>query len=681
MKPIASTMTEIDNLPGEEVEFTISEANKAWVMRSMADLYSNRELACIREYSTNAYDSNKEKAIRDGHEVRPIRVTLPNALNPYFSVKDEGVGMSERTLKETYTQFGESTKRDSDEFNGMLGFGSKSAVAYTNTFTVTSVKDGHKTVAVVTRREDALGGYILSLKVILSVSTAEVDGVEVQIPVHNWQEFERKAVDFYRFWPKGTVLVNGREPKWDVGEKIGDDLYYSAHSGVSYVVMGKVPYRIVNPDALFPRGMNRISFVAYLDTCKCDFVKDEFGTPVEHAQVEFTPSREDLKYSDHTKHHLRKIINDFVATSVQTAKDEIGKAKTHQEAFTSWSKWRNIIGSGQVEDLTFKGDKFVNSFAISGKRYDASAYRYGTWDIRDWEVSKMNQTVIITNFTPIELASSHKKKVKDWANFKAIPASYFIFVTDKSVKNPWIPSDRVVEWETVKAEAPKAPRKPRQNNGGVAWGRKAGSFDLITASGTKTEQDVPNTKELYYITVQDKKNHGDVSELLRLFEQKHEVVLVPGNRLNKFLRCYPEAKEIIPHLKSMLNLDGPSMLDRDAMTFLGISHTERASLSRLKGLSIDDPEIVRLIKICSKPESEYMAEYNRHQALAIALGEWSSFKQHKYRNYWDANGTPLTDNYPLAEDARCMATGSKELNHIGIYINAVYSARKGGKSV
>src|SRR6478735_5428255 len=132
-------------------------------MRSMADLYSNRELAVIREYSTNAYDSNVEKALRDGHDIEPIQVGLPNAMNPYFTVQDYGVGMSEETMREVYLTFGESSKRDSDDYNGMLGFGSKSAVAYTNTFTVTSVKNGRKVVAVITRREDAMGGYLVSL--------------------------------------------------------------------------------------------------------------------------------------------------------------------------------------------------------------------------------------------------------------------------------------------------------------------------------------------------------------------------------------------------------------------------------------------------------------------------------------------------------------------------------------
>src|SRR6478672_3693704 len=397
MKPVASTMTEVDNLPGEVVNFSISPANSAWIMRSMADLYSNRELACIREYSTNAYDSNKEKALRDGHDIKPIKVLLPSAMNPTFEVSDSGVGMSEQELKEVYTQFGESTKRDSDDFNGMLGFGSKSAVAYTNTFTVTSVKNGRKVVAVITRREDAMGGYLVSLKIVLNVPTDEDNGVTIQIPVHNWREFEQKAKDFYRFWEPGTVLVNGRAPEWAVGEKIDDNLYYYPSYGQSYVVMGNVPYRIENPDALFPRGMNRISFVAYVP----------MGT------VEFTPSREDLKYSEHTKRNLHKIIDDFSAKAKATADAEIKAAKSHAEAFNVYTKWATVIGVQNLEDLTYKGAKVTAEFPIDGMRYSRTESRYNTYHVNSWYLKDMYRTIIVTGF-PAVLAAHHKAKAREW---------------------------------------------------------------------------------------------------------------------------------------------------------------------------------------------------------------------------------------------------------------------------
>jgi hypothetical protein len=640
----------------------------------MADLYSNRELAVVREYSTNAYDSNKEKALRDGTDIEPIQVTLPNAMNPYFTVQDYGMGMSERELKEVYTQFGESSKRDSDEFNGMLGFGSKSAVAYTNTFTVTAVQDGRKTVGVITRREDAMGGYLLTLKIVLTVDTTERDGVLIQVPVHNWREFEQKAQDFYRFWLPGTVLVNGKEPKWAVGDKIDDNLYYYetqyGYNSESYVVMGNVPYRIANPDALFPRGMNKISFVAY----------------VPLGAVEFTPSREDLKYSDHTKNNLGKIITDFVAKSVETAKKEIGAATTHYDAYNMWTKWRRIIGSGQVDDLTFKGEQLVDSFKIEADRWDTQSYRYSTWTIHDWQVGSMSNTLIVTKFDVKSLAASHKKKVKDWLNFKNMRSQYVLFTDADKIDSVWVDPSRVVEWETVKAEAPKPPKKVRQPS--IAWGRRAGSFDLVSAKdGRKTEQDVPSTKPLYYIMVKEynaQEDRGAFITVLKQFNIDESVVLMPANRLDKFLRFYPYAQNILPVLQAKVTLDGPSLLTPDGVTYTKTDHSERAILAAMDPALIDDPELAKLVKVfAGKTEEDYLGEYRKHYRLAVMLGLAEKFKRHQYENYWDARDFPLTKNYPLANAFNHRNNkASRNINeHVYTYINAVYAARKDGKNV
>lgn len=685
MKPVASAITEVDTLDGDEVKFTISAKNSPLIMRSMADLYSNRELACIREYSTNAYDSNVEKALRDGHAVKPIHVTLPSAMNPYFEVQDYGVGMSLTELKETYTEFGESTKREGEHanaFNGTLGFGSKSAVAYTNTFTITSIKNGRMNVGVITRREDAMGGYLLTLKIVLEqVATNEPDGVKIQIPVHNWREFEQKARDFYRFWEPGRVLVNGKEPKRAVGEKIENNLYYNedanGYASDSYVVMANVPYRIENPDALFPRGMNKISFVAYVGECNCDFYHEP------HPQVEHVPAREALKYSDHTKHHLHKIIGDFVTKSVNLAKAEIAKATTHAEAYTTWVKWRKVIGKGQVDDLTFKGDKLVDDFKIEAMRYNTYAARYGSWKINSWEVSSMTNTLIITGIPSVDnINGGQKKKAKDWLGIQTFQAQYILFTEDTKVESPWIPAARVVSWERVKTEAPKPPKKPRAAT--VGWGRKAGSFDLITRNGRESEQDVPATKPLYYIMVQDFNDQQDRSNLrtvLSEFDVDEKVVLVAANRKAKFLRCYPHATPIMDSLRSKVKSDGPSLLTDDAKTFLKTNHDERRILSSMDETLVDDPEIKKVVSVFrGKTERDYTKDYARQMRLCSILG--IPFKRHAWEGYWQAQEHPLTDKYPLAGSFQAVAKAADKTNkHVYLYINAVYAARKAGKNV
>lgn len=676
MKPVANTLQHsIDTLPGEEIEFGI--ADPRWVMRSLADLYSNRELAVIREYSTNARDAMVEA----GKANEPIIVTLPSAMNPYFTVQDSGIGMSAETLKRRYTQFGDSSKRDSNDLNGMLGYGCKSAVAYTHTFTVTAVKDGHKTVGVITRKPD----YSIVLKVVLEVATNEPNGVVVQVPVHNHDEFSVKAKDFYRFWPTGTVLVNNKHPEWAVGDKIADGLYYYPNAGKSYCVMGNVGYQIVNPEALFPQGMNRISFVAYLDPCDCKewMAADEEGLPIagSHPQVEFTPNREALKYSEHTKAHLKKIITDFSKQAVDTAKAEIDAATSHSEAFNAWYKWRKVLGANNLPRLSFKGEALTDSYKVNGWRYNRGRDRYNTSSIMVDYLENVPSTLIVTNFSPQEINAHHKKKAREWADQVGnIKCSYIIFTPEVKIASPWVDPARQVDWEQVKKDAPKAPRPIRTPAQQAAWGRKAGSFDLVTKAGRKNEQDVPSTKPLYFCMVQEYNGNRDLQSALKELNLDYEVVLVPANRRDKFLRFYPHAKPIFPELETQVNLDGVSLLSDDAKTYLSIDHRDREIVKSLDVNRVDDPEIKKLSTLLAKSQDDLIKEYRKHQTIAGVLGLHGKFKKHPWEDYYSQKVKPVTKAYPLLLNVR-FAHNREIMNHAYEYMNAVYKARKDGKNV
>lgn len=657
MKPIASNMTEIDNIEGEEIAFGISAANAGWVMRSMADLYSNRELAVVREYSTNARDA----MIEAGNGDEPIEVTLPSAMNPYFEVRDYGIGMSEDTLKQVYTQFGESTKRGSDDFNGMLGFGSKSAVAYTNTFTIEAVKDGIKTIAIISRKED----FSIILKIVMrGLKVEERNGVKIQVPVHNHNIFTPIANDFYKYWIPGTVLVNGKTPEWAAGEKIDDNLYYSK-GDTSYVVMGNVAYRINNPSALFPRGMNQFSFVAY----------------VENGTIEFTPSREDLKYSEHTKRALHAIINDLAVKIVANATKEIAAAKTHADAFQIWYKWRRIVGQS-VDDLVYKGEKLIHNFLIEGYSYDKGAYSRGSTNyIKQWPIDKTNNTLIITNFVA-NLSSAHKAKVKAWMQVKQVTGQYIIFTQEDKVTTPWFDPARVVSWEKVKAEAPKAPSVKRPTS--TAPGRLAGTFDLVSRTGRSYEKDVPIVvapKHLFYIMVVDYNRDQSLNRVLDEFNMDDEVVLVGANRKDKFLRNYPHAESIVDYLDAQVEFDGPSLISADGKEFMSMENSDQYRLARMDEKKVHDPELARLIKLTKVGQQEYLKDYNRQLRLASLLGKSNKFKKHTYGDWNTKKTTPLTKTYPLAANLSWDSSDTRKNEHGYVYLNAVYAARKSGVNV
>jgi len=634
-------MTTEDTLPTlEEVKFTIGDPR--WVMKSLADLYSNREGAVVREYSTNAIDEHIKFNIE-----RPIEVSLPTMLDPFFRVRDFAAGMSREVLTEVYTSFGDSTKRKSQAFNGMLGFGSKSAIAYTTSFKVTSWHEGIKTIALIYKNDEE---YIV-LKVVAQTKSDEPSGVEVEVPVHNWQEFSHKAMDFYKFWQPGQVLVDGEEPPHAVGEKITDGLYYSKVDQTSYVVMGNVAYRIANPAALFAQsGMRQVHFIAY----------------VENGEVEFTPSREDLKYTDKTKKTLHRVIDEFVEKIRAQAQSEIDNAPDHFSAYSKYMEWCERLGSGMFNGLKFNGDELKNTFEIKAHRYEVTNYRTrnNMYRVDEWQVAWSKNTLFITDITG-EVSSNHKRRGKDWCAFKGkARPNYILFVRDSKVDSPWVPKDNIVSWNTIKKELPR-------NYGVTSTGapsRIPGSFDIITKAGREYEQGIPDDGDVFYVmsdVARDRKS--TIINALNHLNSDATVIILGWNRLNKFQRENPDIEEFFKWAATHVEKDATKFLSDEAKEALDIGTQTRRWIERLDVKKLDDPAWAETKALLDKKES-LIKEYREAVDLAQTLGVLYNVK-----TYMGKDKDPIMKKYPLLKEFNYYYQPHSD---IYIYMNAAYAARK-----
>lgn len=316
MRPIAQQQT-VSLTSGviNSTIMTISEdaVDAAMVLQSMTDLYSDKRLAPLREVSTNAWDAHVAAG-----QTRPIEVTLPSVLSPNFVVQDWGTGLNWEDLEGIYAKFGRSTKRDSDAQTGMLGFGCKSPLTYCLSFTVVGVKNGVKTIAVVSKGPTGIG----EIKMLDEFETDEPNGVTVTIPVpsNDIDTFNNTAREFFKFWRDG-VLVNGEPPEMiqpllelDPDVWIIDNAGPGRRNGRSFIVQGNVPYECTTPDGIPP-------FVAF----------------VEIGSVSFPPSREALMMDERTESTI-KTITEFI-------KDRLGKVITFQvqSAPNSFEKRRRML--------------------------------------------------------------------------------------------------------------------------------------------------------------------------------------------------------------------------------------------------------------------------------------------------------------------------------------------------
>lgn len=121
------------------------------VMDMLSKLYNNPLKAAIREYVSNGVDAH----VKDG-VTRPVEVTLPTFAEPKLVIRDFGHGMSVFDIITIYGNFGTSDKRQSDDYIGGFGIGSKSGLAVSDIIDVTSIANGEKNVFCVKRTSDGI---------------------------------------------------------------------------------------------------------------------------------------------------------------------------------------------------------------------------------------------------------------------------------------------------------------------------------------------------------------------------------------------------------------------------------------------------------------------------------------------------------------------------------------------
>ena len=160
----------------EESEFGIDQEDISFVIDLLRNqIYSNKPLAVIREYTTNAIDAHAEVGKPD----LPVKVTLPTRFEPTFKVRDYGTGLTDEEIRNLYTRYCKSTKRNSNAFTGQLGIGCKAGFAYGDNFGVISYNNGTKNSYNAQIDESSKGKIIL----MDSSPTTEKDGMEIVISV------------------------------------------------------------------------------------------------------------------------------------------------------------------------------------------------------------------------------------------------------------------------------------------------------------------------------------------------------------------------------------------------------------------------------------------------------------------------------------------------------------------
>lgn len=310
----------------------------SYAFKLLAEQYSNPIKAIVQEISANCYDAH----VRAGKEDVPFSVKLPNKLDNHIRFRDYGVSMSPEKIENVYANYMTSDKRETNDEVGYFGIGSKTPLAYTDSFNVTTYKDGVMRMYTIGYDEN----NIPEINQYGEYPTEEPDGVEVSFAVkqNDFTKFEDAAKLVYSFYKVHPVIngsdsfVNNNYSVFASGNnwKILDQ---STSYDDSYLVMGNIGYKL--------------HYHHFRDEVRELFYHSSIQIEVPVGSVKITPSREELMYTDETIEY----INNFILTQVlddlsQKVVDKINSCESLWQARKVYVKIKKSVRI--IDDLINK---------------------------------------------------------------------------------------------------------------------------------------------------------------------------------------------------------------------------------------------------------------------------------------------------------------------------------------
>lgn len=363
----------VQNVAVDEIERIGINTNQAFTIKFdakmakiLADgLYSDKIQSVIRELSCNAWDSHVEA----GHADQPFDVHLPSTIEPWFSIRDYGVGLEHDDVISIYTCYGASTKTNSNDVIGQLGLGSKSPFSLCNAFDVSSRRNGVENHY--SMYKDELG--MPSVAHLGSCATTEPNGVTVKIPVNADQrrEFGDKAREVYKWFPVKprmigtnisfeTIKYEYTGNKWGV-RKPQTDYYGYADAYKSFALMGMVAY---------PLDSNAI---ANLTNTQRVMMRLPLVLNFDIGDLEVAANREALGYDERTCNNIRARLDTMIAELGEKFEKEIASAPTLWQAKKSFDR---IFGYHNGNNHVFR-----DVFASHGLKWGKTVIKSGNHKI------------------------------------------------------------------------------------------------------------------------------------------------------------------------------------------------------------------------------------------------------------------------------------------------------------
>lgn len=166
-------MSDLEEFGALVSEVKVDQSSIQHLLSRLTDLYANSLVASLRESISNAFDAIAMSGRDDGE----IRIYL-NEESGVVSIFDNGIGMSLDEIVENFVSYRRNEKADRLDTVGAYGIGAKAPLAYGETFSVMSVKDGKQSLVQMFRDSG-----VVKYAPISSEPTDRESGTTIYIPL------------------------------------------------------------------------------------------------------------------------------------------------------------------------------------------------------------------------------------------------------------------------------------------------------------------------------------------------------------------------------------------------------------------------------------------------------------------------------------------------------------------
>jgi hypothetical protein len=558
------------NTTTQATSFKIKAGAKAF--KILSSFYSDPILAIPRELGANAWDSHVAAKNNE-----PFLVHAPNMLEPWFSVRDYGLGLSSEDVVNIYTTYFESTKSNTNDYDGCMGLGSKTPFNYTDNFTVTSWFHGKKFVYNCFVSESS----IPSIMLMAEESTTEPNGVEVKlgVKIEDISKFTNAITRAYSTFRHKPNIVGQKieypEEKYTLQSKTGlwslrDEPGRYTNNGIR-VYMGNYRYT-VNFQSVISQLKNedREKYKHIINNAS----RGAFDLYFEIGELDVAPNKEELQYDANEKTSMAiitrlvtacKEIDEHVRTQISVA-DTLWDAMGMYEKYFSYnSPYVSMLNLSTVKGIFYGGKEVNKSYytlremnrlifnagGMLGEDYSFKTYLYIKEYSNEWKTFRNDKNRVTadgSNYNKILFFYTNTNKIKH-ARIKHALSDYeyngkYYVIVDTSGENRvekfrkyfGIPTERVLDIECL----PKAPLAKRSVQQKVDIGRvivyQANKLNqshqpnhYYVSSNIVDLKEIDSTKTYYYFNFTNSKIMLDKEEIS--VEKKVEPIIISAIEL------------------------------------------------------------------------------------------------------------------------------------------------------